>query len=113
MDKRVMKSINDSIIRELGMTYEQFNNLDFNSQQRIIESRRKAKNKSNKVRVMIGSGEHAIFVTKKRGERYLLSDGTFAVAGDSPELSRERIDKKLNSRTKTLKNIFKINKGSH
>lgn len=113
MNDIVKNCINASFIRELGMTYDEFSNLDFNSQQRIIESRRKAKNKSNKVRVMIGSGEHAIFVTKKRGERYLLSDGTFAIAGDSPELSRERIDKKLNSRAKTLKNIFKIKKGSH
>lgn len=113
MNDIVKSCINASFIRELGMTYDEFNNLDFNSQQRIIESRRKAKNKSNKVRVMIGSGEHAIFVTKKRGERYLLSDGTFAVAGDSPEQSRKRVDSKLKSKSLLLKNIFKNYKSSH
>ena len=33
--------------------------------------------KDDKVKVMIGSGEHAIFVSKKPGEKYMLDDGTF------------------------------------
>lgn len=106
MDNKVMECINASIMRELGMTYEQFNNLSFDEQQRIIEDRRQAKKKTDRVRVMIGSGEHAIFVTKKRGERYMLSDGTFAIVGDSPEQSRKRVDLKLKSKSLLLKNMF-------
>ena len=33
--------------------------------------------KKDDVKVMIGSGEHAIFVNKKPGEVYMLDDGTF------------------------------------
>ena len=42
------------------------------------------------VTVMIGSGEDAIFVKKKRGERYMLADGTFVRARDTPEESRAK-----------------------
>ena len=54
----------------------------------------KEKNK-NSVRVMIGSGEHAVFVKLKRGERYMLADGTFVNAGDTPEKSSRRLEDRL------------------
>ena len=44
---------------------------------------------------MIGSGEDSIFVLKKRGERYMLSDGTFVIAGDTPEESKNRLEDKI------------------
>ena len=43
-------------------------------------------------RVMIGSGENAIFVNMKKGEKYMLPDGTVVRAGDTPEESRRRLD---------------------
>ena len=52
-------------------------------------------NKDNNVKVMIGSGEDAIFVRKRRGERYMLSDGTLVRAGDTPEESRQRLEDRL------------------
>lgn len=41
---------------------------------------------------MIGSGENAIFVKMKKGEKYMLPDGTVVRAGDTPEESRRRLD---------------------
>lgn len=83
-----------------------------------MKNKRRDKN-DDMVTVMIGSGSHAIFVKKKRGERYMLADGTFAIAGDSPEASRARVDKRLDdlvkeelipkpSFVKRLTNAFKI-----
>ena len=98
MDKRTREIINESIKRELGITYDEFELLDFDEQQRLIEQNRQKKRKNNKndfVRVMIGSGEDSIFVLKKRGERYMLSDGTFVIAGDSPEESRARLEDRI------------------
>ena len=36
-----------------------------------------------------------IFVKKKYGERYMLNDGTFVIAGDTPEESRARLEDKM------------------
>lgn len=83
---------------ELGITYDEFELLDFDEQQRLIEQNRQKKNRNNSgefVRVMIGSGEDAIFVLERRGERYMLSDGTFAIAGDTPEESRARLEDRI------------------
>ncbi len=83
---------------EIGITYEEFEKLSFDKQLRIIEQHRQQKIKqlnNKKVRVMIGSGEHAIFIKKNRGERYMLDDGTFVRAGDTPEDRRARLEDKL------------------
>ena len=96
MNDKIRQNINETIKRELGMSYDEFELLDFNEQQKLIEQNRKRKkSNSENVRVMIGSGEHAIFVYKKRGERYMLDDGTFAIAGDTPEQSRNRLEDKI------------------
>ena len=83
---------------EIGMTYKKFEKLNFDEQQRIIEQHRQQKRKQSnnkKVRVMIGSGENAIFIKKNRGERYMLDDGTFVRTGDTPEESRARLEDRL------------------
>ena len=53
------------------------------------------KNKNNFIKVMIGSGDNAIFVKKKRGEKYMLSDGTVVRAGTTPEDSMARLDDRI------------------
>ena len=98
MNVRTRELINESIKRKLGITYDEFELLDFDEQQRLIRQSRQKSQKQNKkgsVRVMIGSGEHSIFVSKKRGERYMLSDGTFVRAGDTPEKSRARLEDRI------------------
>ena len=93
MKEEVKKIINDEIKRKLGITYDEFEKLNFYEQQRIIEQHRKKKKSNSKyVRVMIGSGEYSMFVKKKRGERYMRDDGTFAIAGNTIEDSRKRLD---------------------
>ncbi len=94
----ILDSISRTLENEIGMTYEEFEKLTLDEQQRIIEQHRQQKRKQSnnkKVRVMIGSGEDAIFVKKKRGERYMLADGTFVRAGDTPEESRARLEDRL------------------
>ena len=46
------------------------------------------------VRVMIGSGENAQFITVKKGTRVMLSDGTVIRAGVTCEEFRQEMDKK-------------------
>ena len=97
-ENKIVEGTNRTLIRELGMPYDIFEQLDFDEQQKLIKNnRRKKRKKSNRdmVTVMIGSGEDAIFVKKKRGERYMLADGTFVRAGDTPEESRARLEDRL------------------
>ena len=93
---KIVEQTNKTLIRELGIPYDIYEQLDYDEQQRLIEQHRKEnKMNSNDVPVMIGSGEDAIFVNKKRGERYMLEDGTFVRAGDTPEQSKARMEDKL------------------
>ncbi len=97
-ENKIVEGTNRTLIRELGIPYDIFEQLDFDEQQKLIEHNRQQKRKQSnnkKVRVMIGSGEDAIFVKKKRGERYMLADGTFFRAGDTPEESRARLEDRL------------------
>ena len=94
----ILDSISRTLEKEIGMTYEEFEKLNLYEQQRIIEQHRQQKRKqlnNKKVRVMIGSGENAIFIKKNRGEKYMLDDGTFVRAGDTPEESRARLEDRL------------------
>ena len=99
MNTKIREHINKSFKQELGISYDEFELLDFDEQQRLIEKVRKnnKRKKSNRddVTVMIGSGEHAIFVKMKRGQRYMLDDGTFVEAGDTPSQSRNRVEDRL------------------
>lgn len=99
MNKEVLTHIDRTIKSELGITYDEFNKLSFDEQQRLIEKNRakKRKNRGRHVKVMIGSGEHVMFIRKKRGERYMLSDGSFVLAGDNPEESRLRLEGRLDN----------------
>ena len=97
-ENKIVEGTNRSLVRELGIPYDIFEQLDFDEQQKLIEhNRRKKRKKSNSdmVTVMIGSREDAIFVKKKRGERYMLADGTFVRVGDTPEESRARLEDRL------------------
>ncbi len=97
-ESEMVERTNRTLIRELGMPYDIFELLDFDEQQKLIENNRRKKRKrfnSDMVTVMIGSGEDAIFVEKKRGERYMLADGTIVIVGDTPEESRARLEDRL------------------
>ena len=45
--------------------------------------------------MLIGSGEHSTFIKVKKGEKVMLSDGTFVEAGLTPEESKRRLDDKI------------------
>ena len=97
-ENKIIEQVDKDLIRELGISYDIFEQLDYDEQQKIIQQHRQQKKKESKsdtVTVMIGSGEDSIFVKKKRGERYMLSDGTFVIAGDTPEESKARLEDSL------------------
>jgi hypothetical protein len=45
--------------------------------------------------MILGSGEHSFLVKVKKGEKVMLSDGTFVEAGLTKEESKRRLDDKI------------------
>ena len=112
-DNKINEKANRTLIKELGIPYDIFEQLDFEKQQQLIEEhRKKKKSKSDMVKVMIGNKENTIFVKKRRGKKYMLSDGTFVRVGDTPEEFRERIESQLDNTTnnKTVSFIKKLSR---
>ena len=87
----------DFLERELGIPYEEFDKLDCDEQHKILQVHKKIlkPTKKDEVLMMIGSGEHSIFIKVKKSERVILSDGTFVEAGLTPEESKRRLDDKI------------------
>lgn len=86
--------------KNLGIKYEEYQQLDFDEQQKLIaeyNTRTKGK-KSDKVTVMIGSGETAIFTKVKKGERIMVGSGgnsCFVRAGITPQEAHRELDDRL------------------
>lgn len=96
-EKTAIERAKDLLERELGIPYEKFDKLDCDEQHKILKAHKKILKpaKKDKVLMMIGSGEHSIFIKVKKGERVMLSDGTFVEAGLTPEESKRRLDDKI------------------
>lgn len=105
-----MKNVKSQIEREIGIPYDEFEKLNIYEQQRIIKEKRNKKRK-NTVRVMIGSGEHAMFINVPRGTKIMLEDGTFVRVGLTlDEYKKERnkeIDNMLKREDKAIKKMSK------
>ena len=60
---------------------------------------------------MIGSGENTIFVTKREGDRYILSDGTIVkIRSKKDKTVDERIDDIIKDKPKSLLKRMQKNK---
>ncbi len=69
------------------------------------------KSKIKNVRVMIGSGEHSMFITVPKGKKVMLEDGTFIRAGITSEEAKNEFLEKENKiiediERKQLKDVF-------
>lgn len=62
------------------------------------------KSKIKNVKVMIGSGEHSMFINVPKGKKVMLEDGTFIRAGITSEEARNEFLEKEN---KIIKDIEK------
>lgn len=67
-------------------------------------------NDKDYVRVMIGSGDNAHFITVKKGTRVMLFDGTVIRAGKTCEEFRQEIDKKIDKVVKEVNRRERLQK---
>lgn len=94
------ENINNAFLNSLGISYDEFDKLDFDEQQRIIREyhKKNSKLKGKTSRVMIGNGEHSTLLKVRKGERVMIGSGEhscFVEAGLTAEESRIRLDDKL------------------
>lgn len=90
MSRETINSLSEYFERTFGMPYEDFKKLDYEVQQILISSYKNTqKNKKNNIaNVMLGSGEHAIFIKVEKGKRVMIGSGEhscFIKAGLTPE----------------------------
>lgn len=104
-ENKAKEELNNLFLEKLGITYSEFEELDFDVQQellKMIRSSRKIKSDDN-VRVMIGSGENATFITVPKGTKVMLSDGTMHEAGITIEEEQRCLEKMMNEVFKKLR----------
>ena len=89
------RSINAKLLSTIGISYDEFEKLDFDKQQELIRNYHKKNSKSKEYSIeMIGSGEHSIFIKVKKGKKVMINSGTVIETG----LMLEEAKQSLNDR---------------
>lgn len=92
MKKTIKECADETLLRTLGISYDEYEKLDFDEQQRLMsEYHKKHPNKSKEVTVMIGGGDESIFIKVPRGEKVLTPNGYF-IAGETLEENRKKFE---------------------
>ena len=100
LKEETKNNISKAFKKAFGITYEAFEQLDIEEQQKLIAMHRKnqKRKKSKEVIAMIGSGEDSIFIRVKKGERIMVGSGEescFVRAGITPEEASLELDDKI------------------
>lgn len=100
LNSTTRENINNVLLNTLGISYDEFDNLDFDEQQKIIRQyhKRNSKSKGKNSFVMIGNSGHSTFIKVKNGEKIMIGSGEhscFVEAGLTPEEEKMRLDDKI------------------
>lgn len=100
LKKETIDNINKYLLFTIGINYEEFKELDSYVQQEIIRKyHKKNNNKRKDSSLMVGSGEHAIFITVKKGKHIMIDGEVMVETGltldDSKQKSEDRYDDQM------------------
>lgn len=105
--KTVRENVNESLLKTINMSYDEFEELSFDEQQSIlIDYHKKHPNKDEKVTIMVGGGDTPIFMRVGKGSKVATSNGYY-IAGETLEENKKRWGNKFSS---SSKDIEKLNK---
>lgn len=95
-----VKKCNEYIFKKnLGISYEEYEQLDFDTQQKLVsEFHKKGLKNSDKVCIMKGSGAHTYFIAEEKGTIVSIGSGEhlcFVEAGITLEESRKNLEDKM------------------
>lgn len=105
---KVKENVNRDFEKMLGISYDEFDKLDFDEQQRLISEYHKKHptKKSKETLVMIGGGDESIFIRVPKGKKIWTPDGYF-IAGETLEENKKRWEQEVE---KTDRRFKKLNK---
>lgn len=107
MNKETRENINKEFIRMLGISYDEYEELDFDEQQKLIsEYHEKHPNKDKETLVMIGGGDESIFMRVPKGKKIWTSDGYF-IAGETLEENKKRWEQMMDESDEKWKKFNK------
>ena len=92
LSDKTMENIDKLIKKTLGMSYEEYDKLDFDEQQELLKKYRKKHKKKEEdiVDVMIGYGDNSFFTQVKKGEDVMVRYGNIIEAGLTLEEEKQR-----------------------
>ena len=98
LEQEIKDNVSRTFERKLGITYEEFDKLDFDEQQRLLSEtikKQKKKKSDDYVDVMVGYGEFSTFVKVKKGEKVMTRYGNIIEAGLTFEEEQQRLEDDL------------------
>lgn len=102
-NKTIRDRVNETLLNTIGMSYDEYELLDFDEQRRVMtEYHKKHPNKSKRVTVMIGGGDSSLFIKTNKGKKILTADGHY-IAGETLEENKERWEN-------SIRKIYRKNK---
>lgn len=107
MQKTIKECADETLLRTLGISYDEYEKLDFDEQQRLMsEYHKKHPNKSKEVTVMIGGGDESIFIKVPRGEKVFTPNGYF-IAGETLEENTKKFEERKQMVIEKEKKLYK------
>ena len=97
-NNKVKENVSRILMKEVGMTYDEYERLDIYDQQEIIKKIREKKNKTirdDQELVMIGYGEYSTVTKVKKGTKVMVRYGNVVEAGLTPEEEQKRLNEKI------------------
>ena len=92
---QIMENIDKKVRETLGMTYEEYDKLDFDEQQELWKKYRK-KNKLEDIAVVITSyGDNSIFAKVKKGEYVMVKSEDIVLTSFTREEEKRRMEDHL------------------
>ena len=89
-ENTIKDNVNEILLNTIGMSYDEYEQLDFDEQQKIMAGyHKKHPNKSKTTTVMIGGGDSSLFIRVNKGNKILTTNGCY-IAGETLEENKER-----------------------
>ncbi len=89
-DYTIRDNVNEILLNTIGMSYDEYEQLDLDEQQKVMtEYHKRHPNKSKTTTTMIGGGDDSLFIKTSKGKKILTTNGYY-IAGETLEENKER-----------------------
>ena len=94
-ENTIEDNVNEILLNTIGMSYDEYEQLDFYEQQKVMtECHKRHPNKSKTTTAMIGGRDDSLFIKTSKGKKILTTNGYY-IAGETLEENKERWKKSI------------------